>query len=66
MLGSERMPIKLKMLWMSGVRGACDWYREVWLQDEAERMCCDGYMCGCMGADYGSYWEWLWRDRNSR
>ena len=55
--------LKMRMLWLYGLRGAPDWYREVWLHDAGQRMCCDGRMCGCYGADYFSYWEWLWRDR---
>lgn len=35
------------------------WYKEVWSQDPYSRMCCNGYMCGCMGADYIMYWEHL-------
>lgn len=56
------MPIKLKMLWLYKFH-IREWYRDVWVQDEAARMCCDGRECGCMGADYASYWEWLWKDR---
>lgn len=54
--------LKLKMLWL--YRGAfADWHRDVWQREAGERMCCDGSMCGCYGADYGSYWEHLWATR---
>ena len=35
------------------------WYHEIWKQDPSERICCSGYECGCMGADHGSYWEYM-------
>ena len=57
--------IKLKMLWLYGFAFR-EWWRDVWKQDEASRMCCDGRECGCMGADYASYWDWLWKTRRSQ
>lgn len=52
--------LKLKMLrWMSwDVR---KWWSVVLLQDPDEQICCDGYECGCRGARYGTYWEYLTR-----
>jgi hypothetical protein len=57
--------IKVKMLWLMFPMVGL-WYRTVWKQDENERMCCNGYECGCMGADFYSYWEWLWKTRKDR
>lgn len=57
--------IKLKMLWMYSFH-VLEWWRDVGSQDEVERMCCNGYECGCQGADYASYWEWLWKTRKAR
>jgi hypothetical protein len=54
--------IKLKMLILYRFN-LKQWYNDVWKIDEAARMCCDCYMCGCMGSDYYSYWEHLWETR---
>ena len=42
-----------------------DWWREVWLRDAGQRMCCDGRMCGCYGSDYASMWEALLKEAQS-
>lgn len=57
--------LKLKMLLI--YRGHLrEWREDVWKHDWSERMCCDGRMCGCYGADYGSWWEHLWEMRRPR
>ena len=39
-----------------------EWYHDVWRQEAGARMCCDGHMCGCYGADYASWWLHLLGD----
>lgn len=57
--------LKLKMLLL--YRGSLrDWYRDVWMRESGERMCCSGYECGCYGACYGDWWEHLWKTRKFR
>lgn len=59
---SYDLTLKLKMLWLH--RGSFgEWRRDVWQRDASERLCCDGYMCGCQGSDYGSFWEHCWKTR---
>ena len=56
--------IKLRLLWKC--RGSFrEWKADVWSKEGRERMCCDGYMCGCQGSDYLSWWEYMLKDRAS-
>lgn len=61
----EDWALKLKMLWLYQFQFR-DWWREVALQESGGRMCCDGYMCGCYGSDYRSWWQHLWETRRER
>lgn len=45
---------------------AREWWADVWKHEPGERMCCDGYMCGCYGADYASWWEHLLKERAAK
>lgn len=56
--------LKLKMLWLYGLRNIRDWHTDVWSKDWGQRMCCNGYMCGCQGTDYAAWWEYLWDSRH--
>lgn len=38
------------------------WYNRVWKQDLDERVCCDGFMCGCGGGSYRQMMEWELRN----
>lgn len=61
--GTDDAGLKLKMfalLW----RHPVEWYRDVWLRDADDRMCCNGHHCGCRGSCYGEYWRHLWADRD--
>ena len=58
--------LKLKMLWLYGWAHRKEWVADVWRHEWSERMCCDGYMCGCYGSDWGSWWEHLWQTRHHR
>ena len=58
--GDTILKLKMLLLYRGSIR---DWYSDVWLKDAGQQMCCSGYECGCMGADYGSMWEHLWRNR---
>lgn len=51
--------LKLRMWWHGYRWSPRAWYREIWLTDPNDRMCCDGYMCGCYGACHATYWEHL-------
>ena len=53
----DEVKLKLKMLRLYGICGIRDWYRVIWKQQADAQICCNGYMCGCYGADYFSYWE---------
>ena len=53
--------LKLRMLWLYRFHFR-EWHRDVWRWDAGQRMCCDGYMCGCHGADYATYWHHLLGD----
>lgn len=59
----DELILKLKMLWLYRNGGIRQWHKDVWKKEGAERMCCNGYMCGCYGADHYSHWEHLWDTR---
>lgn len=54
--------LKLRMLRVYKLQ-VREWYQDVWRQEAGGRMCCDGYMCGCYGADYASWWHHLLGDK---
>lgn len=62
----EEITLKLKMIWLYGWSGRHEWLRDVWQKEWAERMCCSGHECCCRGADYASWWEYLWKTRTER
>lgn len=34
-----------------------EWRNDIWRTDANSRICCDGYMCGCYGADHYEFWS---------
>lgn len=63
-MSGERI-LKLKMLWIYRLHFR-EWWKDVGSREGRERMCCDGYMCGCYGSDHASWWEHLWNTRKDR
>lgn len=56
------LKLRLLRLYRFAVR---EWKSDVWDKEGRARMCCDGYMCGCQGSDYASWWEHLLNERQS-
>lgn len=56
--------LKLRMLLRFYKLSPLKWWREVWMQDGSQSLCCSGHECGCYGADRASEWEWALGDRS--
>lgn len=61
--GLHELFIKLRLLWVYR-RSFREWRADVWSKEGRARMCCDGRMCGCYGADNLSWWEHLLSEKH--